>query len=206
MRLKKINFRNIILSMFAYLRGLVTERNLKNSSLILEVNNIGYEIFSNHKTLNHFSRDAEQIIHVYTQSNEAGIKLWGFSSRAERELFECLISVSGVGPKAAQNMLNVLNIEEIISAVLREKHELLREAPGVGPKTAKRIVLELKSKLSNINVGELTNNEYDSAEDVSSILAGLGFSVIDIDKKLAEAHKQGVSDDAEELVRFCMKN
>ena len=192
--------------MFAYLRGLVTERNLKNSSLILEVNNIGYEIFSNHKTLNHFSKDSEQIIHVYTQSNEAGIKLWGFSSRAERELFECLISVSGVGPKAAQNMLNVLNIEEIISAVLREKHELLREAPGVGPKTAKRIVLELKSKLSNINVGELTNNEYDSAEDVSSILAGLGFSVIDIDKKLAEAHKQGVSDDAEELVRFCMKN
>lgn len=175
----------------------------------MEVNNIGYEIFSNHKTLNHFSKNSEQLVHVYTQSNEAGIKLWGFSSRAERELFEYLISVSGVGPKAAQNILNVLNIEEIISAVLREKHDLLCEAPGVGSKTAKRIVLELKTKLSNAQFAhgsELTANGYDSSEDVSSILTNLGFSAIDIDKKLQEAQKNGVADDAEELVRFCVRN
>ena len=103
---------------------------------------------------------------------------------------------------------NVLNVEEIISAVLREKHELLCVAPGVGQKSAKRIILELKTKLSNVKGSELLDNDnnYDSAEDVNSILSNLGFSAIDIDKKLSLAREQGIGDEAELLVRFCMAN
>lgn len=209
MRLKNINFGYIMRDMFAYLKGIVTERNYKNSSLVLELNNIGYEIFSNKKTLAQVSKGDELCVQVYTQSKEDGIKLWGFISRAEKELFEYLISVSGVGPKAALNILNVLNIEEIISAVLREKHELLCEAPGVGAKSAKRIILELKNKLSKAHLAGSPKSEagsFNSAEDVSSILSNLGFSAIDIDKKLVLAQEQGLSDDAEELVRFCIAN
>lgn len=195
--------------MFSYLRGIVSERNYVTSNLILEVNNIGYQIFSNQKTLNKLIRDQEILLHIHTQSKEDGIRLWGFISRAEKELFECLISVSGVGPKAAINILNVLNVEEIISAVLREKHEILCSAPGIGQKTAKRIILELKTKLSQAQLTgspKLEARSYDSAEDVSSILANLGFSAIDIDKKLSLAKEQGIGDDAEELVRFCIAN
>lgn len=208
MSLKNINFGYIINDMFAYLNGIVTERNYNNSSLILELNNIGYLIFSNTKTLGQVTKGQKLSVQIHTQSKDDGIRLWGFISRAEKELFECLISVSGVGPKAALNILNVLNVEEIISAVLREKHELLCVAPGVGQKSAKRIILELKTKLANIKHSEVLENDsnYDSAEDVNSILSNLGFSAIDIDKKLSLAREQGISDEAELLVRFCMAN
>ncbi len=192
--------------MFAYLKGLISEKNFATSSFVLELNNIGYEIFSNTKTLSSLEINSSRSIHTILSSKDDGMKLWGFLTRAEKELFELLTTVSGVGPKSALNILNVLNVDDIISAVLREKPELISQAQGVGDKTAKRIILELKNKFSKINSSRQLSQEstYNSADDVSAILSNLGFSPIDIDKKLSAARAQGLEDDIESLIRFCM--
>ncbi len=192
--------------MFAYLKGLVTEKNFSSSSFILEVNNIGYEIFSNTKTLSQVETKTEKTIFTVLAAKDDGIKLWGFLSRVEKELFELLTTVSGVGPKAALSILNVLNVDDLISAVLREKSELISQAQGVGEKTAKRVILELKNKLSKINTSKQLSktSSFNSADDVSSILSNLGFSAIDIDKKLSQAREEGRADDVEGLIRYCM--
>ncbi len=192
--------------MFAYLKGLVTEKNFSTSSLVIEVNNIGYEVFSNSKTLSQLETKTERIIFTVLAAKDDGMKLWGFLSRVEKELFELLTTVSGVGPKAALSILNVLNVDDLISAVLREKSELISQAQGVGEKTAKRIILELKNKLSKINSSKQLSqtSSFNSADDVSSILSNLGFSAIDIDKKLSQAKEEGLADDVEGLIRYCM--
>ncbi len=192
--------------MFAYLKGLVTEKNFSSSNFILEVNNIGYEIFSNAKTLSQLETKTEKTIFTVLASKDDGMKLWGFLSRVEKELFELLTTVSGVGPKAALSILNVLNVDDLISAVLREKAELISQAQGVGEKTAKRVILELKNKLSKINSSKQLSqtSSFNSADDVSSILSNLGFSAIDIDRKLSAAKEKGLADDVEGLIRYCM--
>lgn len=192
--------------MFAYLKGLVTEKNFSTSSLTLEVNNIGYEIFSNTKTLSSLETKTEKTIFTILSAKDDGMKLWGFLSRVEKELFELLTTVSGVGPKAALSILNVLNVDDLISAVLREKPELISQAQGVGDKTAKRIILELKNKFSKINSSKQLSqtSSFNSADDVSSILSNLGFSAIDIDKKLSRAKEEGLADDVEALIRYCV--
>lgn len=196
------------MSMFAYLKGLVTEKNFATSSIFLEVNNIGYEIFSNTKTLSLLESKTEKTIYTILSAKDDGMKLWGFLSRAEKELFELLTTVSGVGPKAALSILNVLNVDDLISAVLREKSELISQAQGVGDKTAKRIILELKNKFSKISSSKQLSvaSSFNSADDVSSILSNLGFSAIDIDKKLSAAKDKGLADDVEGLIRFCIAN
>ena len=192
--------------MFAYLKGLVTEKNFSSSNFILEVTNIGYEIFSNAKTLSQLETKTEKTIFTVLASKDDGMKLWGFLSRVEKELFELLTTVSGVGPKAALSILNVLNVDDLISAVLREKAELISQAQGVGEKTAKRVILELKNKLSKINSSKQLSqtSSFNSADDVSSILSNLGFSAIDIDRKLSAAKEKGLADDVEGLIRYCM--
>lgn len=192
--------------MYSYLRGLVQEKNYVNSSFVLELNNIGYEIFASSKTLSQLENGTNKIIYTILSAKDDSVRLWGFLSRAEKEVFEILTSVSGVGPKSALSIVNSLNVDDIISAVIREKHDLISSAPGIGEKTAKRIILELKNKFSkinkNFNLSE--DNNYKSSEDTISILSNLGFSSLEIDKKLSLARDKNIPDDPELLVKFCL--
>lgn len=192
--------------MYSYLIGIVQEKNYVNSSFVLEINNIGYEIFASTKTLSQLENGTNKTIYTIVSAKDDGIKLWGFLSRAEKEVFEILTSVSGVGPKSALSIVNSLNVDDIISAVIREKHDLISSAPGIGEKTAKRIILELKNKFSkinkNLNLSE--DNSYKSSEDAISILSNLGFSSLEIDKKLSQARNSNIPDDPELLVKFCL--
>ncbi len=194
--------------MFAYLKGKIIEKNLSNESLILEVNNIGYLIFSNTRTLANLMNGQEIIIHTYMRSNDDGIKLWGLSSKAEKEMFELLISVSGLGPKSALNILNLLKVEDIISAINREDHKIISKAQGIGDKTSKKLILELKNKIKKISGVVNTENQSEPVfmDELRSILENLGFNTYDIEEKIREGAQANLANDLELWINFCLKN
>lgn len=196
---------------FAYLSGKLTEKNIDKSCFVLELNGIGYLIHSNARFLNAFSLGDEARVYTSVISKEEKNYIYGFSDKASRDIFEILISVSGVGPKAALSILNILNIDQLIGAVLQEKPKLISEAQGIGLKTAQRIILELKNKLSKYNSAiEKTYNKdglnYKCSDDIASILYNLGYSAIEVDQSLNRAKEEQIADDAELLVQYCLRD
>ena len=116
-------------------------------------------------------------IFIYTYVREDTLDLYGFETMAERELFETLMSVSRVGPKAAMNILSTLTYDEFVNAILSEKIAVLKEVSGIGPKTAQRLILELKSKIDDLaQKAQInpTNNVRD--DELYEALNNLGYS------------------------------
>ena len=104
------------------------------------------------------------------------------------------------------NILNILSIEQLISAVVNDKPKLLSEAPGVGLKTAQKIILELNNKLAKFaEIQHQSQTNYSSTQEATTILNNLGYALTEIDGAITEAEAQGIEDDAELLVRFCLQ-
>lgn len=204
MRLKNINFHYIINTMFAYINGKITNKNFSNSYLVIEANSIGYRVEVSLKTLSQLELDTGLTLHIHTIANDLGIRLCGFSSRAEKEFFELLISVSGIGSKAAFKILDSFSIDQLVSAILREDEKLLAEAQGIGKKTAQRIILELKSKIKNFSRPSETSKVDFNSQEVYSVLGDLGFSSNDIEEKLKSAQENNINNDVESLVKYCL--
>jgi len=198
--------------MYQYLKGLLVEKDLVNKQLVIELNGIGFLIQSNLRALNSFELNSQ--IKIYTKAliKEEEIKLFGFIDKASKEIYEHLQSVSGVGPKSAMSILDTLDIQDILSAVLSDKPKILSTAPGIGLKTAQRIVLELNTKLHKFSTSHAlnpsTNAEatYKSAEEVTNILINLGFSEIEAFNKLKAAKADGIEDSSEILLRYCLQS
>lgn len=117
-------------------------------TLVLEVNQIGYEMQILPRMLGDLVGD--KLIQIFTHQHvrEDQIILYGFSTAAERDLFQQLISVSGIGAQLGMALLDTLGIQDLVSAIVSGNIRLLSTTPGVGKKTAERISLELRTKLS----------------------------------------------------------
>ncbi len=190
--------------MYSYLKGIVSEKNIDNSSFVLELSGIGYQIFCNVKLLGSISLNDSLQTFISCQFREDSQKLYGFKDKASRDIFDILNSVSGVGPKAALSILNLFELDELVSAVLSDKPKLIAEAQGIGPKTAKRIILELHNKLNKFNK-QTRSSESTGNEEVRLILVNLSYSEKDIDAALESAAKENISEDTELLVKYCLK-
>lgn len=132
--------------MIGRLRGLVAE--VGEEDALIDVGGVGYVVRCGARTLGRLpALGDEALIHVETQWTEAaGLRLYGFLAREERQAFVLLQGVQGVGPKAALGVLDVLSPGELAGAVAREDKAAVGRANGVGPKLAQRIVVELKDK------------------------------------------------------------
>jgi holliday junction DNA helicase RuvA len=131
--------------MIGRLRGYVIETD--EETALIEVGGVGYIVRVGVRTLSNLpAREAEVILHIESQTREDGTRLYGFLTRDERKAFEGLLSVQGVGPKAALSVLDVLGPKELAQAVAGEDKARIGRANGVGPKLAQRIVIELKGK------------------------------------------------------------
>ena len=140
--------------MFHYIKGEITET--EPNAVIIECGGIGYRAFVSAQTLSHCCR-ASGIVKLYTYLNvrEDGMDLFGFADIEELTAFRLLISVSGVGPKAAISILSIFTPEKFALAVRTEDVHALSKASGVGAKTAARIVLELRDKVAkHLDVSE----------------------------------------------------
>jgi Holliday junction DNA helicase RuvA len=135
--------------MIAFLRGRVFEK--QPNRVIVDVQGVGYEV---HVPLSTYyeigDSGADVVLRVYTHVREDALQLYGFITDLERQLFERLIGISGIGPKLAVSVLSGMDTRDLIAAVQRGDVGRLTGIPGVGKKTAERIVLELKDRLAQL--------------------------------------------------------
>ena len=206
--------------MYLFLTGQVVEKVTEPSGsekLILNVSGIGFEIYTTLPALEVFGKKGE-ITTVYTTlvHREDTMTLFGFPTLIERELFNLLCSVSGIGPKTALNLLGNLTVSEISYSILNEDITSLKRAQGIGERTANRIILELKEKIKNWKyltiayskpVGALhaTPLEKDASIEARSILQSLGYSNTEITQAITVAKENDNNKTSEELVHFALK-
>ncbi len=178
----------------AYLKGNVIEvaKNFSNRMiLVVEVNNIGYEVQITPRFSRQLTTENPETLQVFThlQIQEDRQILYGFASATERDLFRQLVSVSGIGMQLAIALLDTLGITELVTAIVTSNISVLTKTPGVGKKTAERIALELKTKLSqwknvpSVEVSAEVSTVNKSAmpkpeilEDLEMTLSALGYS------------------------------
>ncbi len=139
--------------MIAHLSGLVFKKSTQ--SLIVDAGGIGYEVFVPLSTYYTLPENNERVsLHIYTHVREDALQLFGFRTGLEKELFLLLISVSGIGPRLAVNILSGTGPQELLNAIVGGDSVRLQAIPGVGKKTAQRIALELKDRASRITTLE----------------------------------------------------
>ena len=168
--------------MIAYLSGTLLSKNPQ--SLVVDINGVGYQIFIPLSTFYQLPDEMEKVgLHVYTHVREDTLQLFGFQTETEKEVFLLLISVSGIGPKVALNILSGMGFKELLSAIVRADSEKISSIPGVGKKTSQRITLELKEKASKLAEGievaleqKVEVRDKEIYEDALSALINLGYA------------------------------
>ncbi|MCA1614429.1 MAG: Holliday junction branch migration protein RuvA, partial [Acidobacteria bacterium] len=127
--------------MIAHLSGKLIDRHA--TSVVLDVNGVGYEVTIPVTTFYELEEAGQTVsLRIYTHVREDALQLFGFKTLRERELFQLLISVSGIGPKSAVAMLSGMNADEIVTAIRQNNLVRLTSIPGLGKKTAERLVIE----------------------------------------------------------------
>ncbi len=158
--------------MIASLKGVVNK--IDEKSIILEVNDIGYRIFVTSDTLHSAKIGSKQSFFTYLAVRENAMDLYGFCDQKEQDLFELLISISGIGPKGAINILSSVTVDTLINAIGSGSTNHLVKVSGIGRKTAEKIVLELKDKLGTLSTEEYSTG-LNSDSDVIEALKMLGY-------------------------------
>jgi Holliday junction DNA helicase RuvA len=169
--------------MIAYLKGTLLSKS--TDFIIIDNNGIGYEVFVPLSTFYSLpdEENSEVSLHIYTHVREDAFILFGFNTVLEKKIFRLLISVSGIGPKLAVNILSGIGPDSLLEAIARADVVRLQSIPGVGKKTAERISLELKDKaqktssdikLPPVKVHSLEEKEVH--DDALSALLNLGYS------------------------------
>jgi len=166
--------------MIASLRGRVVARRL--DGVVLEVAGVGYLLHTTQRALRKAQGGQEVVLDTYLHVREDALQLYGFAEPAERELFELLLSVSGVGPRVALAILSGSTPRDLRRAIALGDESRFVAIPGIGKKTAQRIVLELKEKLGPVEVGAESPAEELVARDA---LVELGYSVPEAERALA---------------------
>lgn len=158
--------------MISFIKGILYTKN--EDSIVVENNGIGYLIFISE---NNLIVGTEVLVHTYQHVREDEISLFGFIDTFEREVFLHLITVKGIGPKTANNILAKANAKEIAQAISNQDVNFLKTLPGVGPKSAQQIILDLQKKLVVASDAPASNNDL---EDALIGLKSLGMSAADI--------------------------
>ena len=170
--------------MIYYVKGHVVETGAE--TVILDNHGIGYEIFTTGRVLQDLVRQGKEEVLLYThqQIKEDEWVLYGFPERSDIRVFRQLISVSGVGPKAALAILNVMTVEELYYAIQSGDSKAIAKAQGVGPKTAQRLVVDLKGSFEIGSATVETDGFSDAPEqsvigETAEALTALGYSNMD---------------------------
>ena len=152
--------------MFYYISGKLAMAN--PNTAVIDAGGVGYKLTISENTYNslpprHTVSAPEAKLYTYMAVREDGIELFGFASETELSSFKMLLSVSGVGPKAAISILSLLTPERFALAVCTEDRKTISKANGIGPKTAARIILELKDKLlKETDIGDVAQASVDT--------------------------------------------
>jgi len=169
--------------MIAHLKGTLLSKS--TDTIIIDNNGLGYEVFVPLSTFYSLpdEQSSEVSLHIYTHVREDALILFGFNTLLEKKIFRLLISVSGIGPKLAVNILSGIGPDSLLEAIAQGDVVRLQSIPGIGKKTAERISLELKDKAqitrSDINLPPVKAHSHEEKgvrDDALSALLNLGYS------------------------------
>ena len=197
--------------MFNYIKGPVDSIDV--GFAVIECAGIGFQLNASLNTLSHLHTGETAKLYVSEAIGENNFDLFGFYSKSEKKCFEMLISVSGIGPKAAISILSCNTPEQLSLAIINEDYKALTAAPGVGKKIAMRVVVELKDKMGkefggaeyvSIPAASAGNTGSKTLSDAVAALNVLGYSSSDINRILASADISGLT--TEQIIKFVLKN
>ena len=175
----------------------------RDNFVVIDVQGIGYKVFTSANTVSKIGAvgvDVKVLTHLHVREDE--LTLFGFLSEDELDLFESLISVSGIGPKSAMNIMSIASSERIAAAISGGEIELLQKVSGIGRKTAERIILELKDKMKSVGGAE-TIKGMESDNDVYEALTSMGYSAKQAKNSISKIDKdiKGTSDRLREALK-----
>ena len=160
--------------MIGFLSGNILS--IKPTKVLLDVGGVGYLVNISINTFENISDKKGISLHIYTSVKEDSITLFGFYTETEKEMFELLISVSGIGPKLALSVLSGIQVDDLKTAIEAGDISRIVAIPGVGRKTAERVVLELRIKVDKISEAESKGVSYSIKSEAISALTTLGYN------------------------------
>ncbi len=194
--------------MYEYIKGKYV--GINKDYIIVENNGIGYKIFTSGATMSSIPKAGDEImLYLEQMVREDFIGLYGFDSKEELEMFKLLLTVNGVGPRAALSLLSISRVNNLKYAILTNDEKHICRGVGIGKKTAARIILELKDKLKSDELLD-SNPNFDNGADENSIvlsealsaLLALGYSEKEADVALKKADK---NDSVENVIKNALK-
>lgn len=197
--------------MIAWLEGKLKEKGFDR--VIIDVNGVGYELFVSATSLNKLPAKGEKTsLYTYFHVREGIMQLYGFTTEEEKDLFEKIISIPGIGPKLALSILSVFNVPSFKGAILASDIDAVTSIPGIGRKSAQRLIVELREKLAlppvdviptalQTEQGELAYSEARNA------LLGLGYTSAEA-KRALEGFPIGEGEvpQVEEMLKYALRN
>lgn len=194
--------------MYEYIKGTVVSTGI--DYIVIDNNGIGYKIYTSVNTMAKIDiNDNNVVIHTYLHVREDIMVLYGFADNEELSLFNMLIGISGIGPKAGLSILSTFTPRAVALAIAGNNPKELSRAKGVGKKTAERIILELKDKFKalakDVLPGDNTSLEISTiAEEGKTALMVLGYSPNEARKAVEDCLEENMT--LEELIRGCLKD
>jgi Holliday junction DNA helicase RuvA len=188
--------------MIATLRGEISQ--IEDNALIVEVGGVGLRVFVPVPLRGRMKAGEAILLYTHLVVREDSLTLYGFESQGDRELFNVLLGVDGVGPKVALSVLSTLTLDAVQRAVFADEAELLSRVPGVGKKTAQKMALHLKDKLKPTDTLAKVAAMSDADSEVLAALTALGYSVVEAQAAI-QAIAKDAPDDTEERLRLALQ-
>jgi len=188
--------------MIATLRGEISQ--IEDNALILEVGGVGLRVFVPSPLRGRMKAGEAILLYTHLVVREDALTLYGFESQGERELFNTLLGVDGVGPKVALSVLSTMTLDAVQRAVFADDGELLSQVPGVGKKTAQKMALHLKDKLKPTDTLGKIATMSDKDSEVLAALTSLGYSVVEAQAAIQSIAKDA-PDDVEDRLRLALQ-
>jgi len=169
---------------------------IRDNYAVIETGGIGYKIFLTDISLGRVVKKDEADFFIHTHVKEDQLALFGFETLEELEIFELLLSISGIGPKAGLGILTIATPATIKSAIVNEDSSILTKVSGIGKKTAERVILELKNKVDALP--EKQQKEAQSGQDVIEALISMGYSATEARQAIRSIPKD-IKDESQQI-------
>ncbi|MFA5527083.1 MAG: Holliday junction branch migration protein RuvA [Peptostreptococcales bacterium] len=194
--------------MIYYIRGKVEDR--IDNIIVIENNGIGYEVYIPTSSMDYIMENREDILlYINMMVREDDISLYGFISKEDKELFNKLLTVNGIGAKVGLAIMSTFSSSSSLKkAIILEDIDELVKVPGIGKKTAQRIILELKDKVGDMtdilieDTNKAEETDGNMKQEAIEALIGLGYSKIEATSAISKALKSKEIDTVEELIRI----
>ena len=188
--------------MIATLRGEIAQ--VEENALVLEVGGVGLRVFVPNPLRTRTKAGDALLLYTHLVVREDALTLYGFESQAERELFNTLLGVDGVGPKAALSVLSTLTLDAVQRAIFADETEILNRVPGIGKNTAQNMAIHLKDKLKPTDALASVAAMTDRDGEVLAALTALGYSVVEAQAAI-QALPKDAPEDTEERLRMALQ-